>query len=530
MSSDQKTTPKSKPSLLRSSAVVSSMTMISRVLGLLRDIVFAPLLGAGGSADAFFVAFKIPNFFRRLFAEGAFAQAFVPVLSEYRANGSVAAVRHFIDRVAGCLGVTLIALTAFVVVASPVVTSIFGAGFLLAHPEQFSLASDLLRITFPYLLLISLTGFAGAILNSYDKFAVPAFTPVFLNVVLIIAAMFVSPLFEEPVFALAWGVLVAGVIQFAFQAPFLMRLGLLPHPKVDWSDEAVRKVLRLMAPAMFGVSVSQINLMLDTILATFLPSGSISWLYFSDRLVELPLGVFGVGIATVILPNLSRLNEKSGQQFSDTLDWAIKMVLLIALPSAFALVILAKPLLFTLFQYGQYSPSDVVMASYSLQAYALGLAAFMLIKVLVSGFFSRKDMKTPVRIGIIAMAVNMVLNIALVVPLHFIWQIGHAGLALATAASAFLNAGLLFRALRKQGVYKEAKGWPTFASRAGLANGLMVCALLALSYVLPTFVDLEWWDRVLNLAVYVGVGFIAYVGALVASGMRMRDLKLKGAE
>lgn len=491
---------------------------------------FAPLLGAGGSADAFFVAFKIPNFFRRLFAEGAFAQAFVPVLSEYRANGSVAAVRHFIDRVAGCLGVTLIALTAFVVVASPVVTSIFGAGFLLAHPEQFSLASDLLRITFPYLLLISLTGFAGAILNSYDKFAVPAFTPVFLNVVLIIAAMFVSPLFEEPVFALAWGVLVAGVIQFAFQAPFLMRLGLLPHPKVDWSDEAVRKVLRLMAPAMFGVSVSQINLMLDTILATFLPSGSISWLYFSDRLVELPLGVFGVGIATVILPNLSRLNEKSGQQFSDTLDWAIKMVLLIALPSAFALVILAKPLLFTLFQYGQYSPSDVVMASYSLQAYALGLAAFMLIKVLVSGFFSRKDMKTPVRIGIIAMAVNMVLNIALVVPLHFIWQIGHAGLALATAASAFLNAGLLFRALRKQGVYKEAKGWPTFASRAGLANGLMVCALLALSYVLPTFVDLEWWDRVLNLAVYVGVGFIAYVGALVASGMRMRDLKLKGAE
>ncbi len=530
MSSDQKITPKSKPSLLRSSAVVSSMTMISRVLGLLRDIVFAPLLGAGGSADAFFVAFKIPNFLRRLFAEGAFAQAFVPVLSEYRANGSVAAVRHFIDRVAGCLGVTLIALTAFVVVASPVVTSIFGAGFLLAHPEQFGLASDLLRITFPYLLLISLTGFAGAILNSYDKFAVPAFTPVFLNVVLIIAAMFVSPLFEEPVFALAWGVLVAGVIQFAFQVPFLMRLGLLPHPKVDWSDESVRKVLRLMAPAMFGVSVSQINLMLDTILATFLPSGSISWLYFSDRLVELPLGVFGVGIATVILPNLSRLGEKSGQQFSDTLDWAIKMVLLIALPSAFALVILAKPLLFTLFQYGQYSPSDVVMASYSLQAYALGLAAFMLIKVLVSGFFSRKDMKTPVRIGIIAMAVNMVFNIALVVPLHFIWQIGHAGLALATAASAFLNAGLLFRALRKEGVYRDAKGWPGFALRAGLANGLMVISLLALSYVLPTFVNLEWWDRVLNLAVYVGVGFIAYVGALIASGMRMRDLKLKGAE
>lgn len=505
------------------------MTMISRVLGLFRDIVFAQLLGAGGSTDAFFVAFKIPNFFRRLFAEGAFAQAFVPVLSDYRANGSVAAVRHFIDRVAGCLGMSLVVLTTFVVVASPVVTSIFGAGFLMKHPEQFDLATDLLRITFPYLLLISLTGFAGAILNSYDKFAVPAFTPVFLNVVLIVAAIFVAPMFDEPVFALAWGVLVAGVIQFAFQVPFLSRLGLLPHPKVDWSDESVRKVLRLMAPAIFGVSVSQINLMLDTILATFLPSGSISWLYYSDRLVELPLGVFGVGIATVILPNLARLHAKGAQQFSDTLDWALRMVLLIALPSACALVILAQPLLFTLFQYGHYSANDVVMASYSLQAYALGLTAFMLIKVLVSGFFSRKDMKTPVRIGIIAMAVNMVFNIVLVLPFHFFWQLGHVGLALATAGSAFLNAGLLYRALRKQGAYHLAPGWSVFGLRALLANGLMVLAILAMSYLLPEFVVLEWWDRVLNLGLYVGVGFIVYIGVLVAAGMRLRDLKLQVA-
>ncbi len=516
-----------KPSLLRSSAVVSSMTMISRVLGLLRDIVFAPLLGAGGSADAFFVAFKIPNFLRRLFAEGAFAQAFVPVLSEYRQAGSVAAVRHFIDRVAGCLGLTLIALTAFVVVASPVVTTIFGAGFLLKHPEQYALTVDLLRITFPYLLLISLTGFAGAILNSYDRFAVPAFTPVFLNVVLIVAAMFVSPMFDEPVFALAWGVLVAGVIQLAFQFPFLVRLGLLPHPKVDWADESVRKVLRLMAPAMFGVSVSQINLMFDTILATFLPSGSISWLYFSDRLVELPLGVFGVGIATVILPNLSRLHAAGASTFSDTLDWAMRMILLIALPAALALIVLAEPLLYTLFQYGKYSPDDVKMASFSLQAYALGLTAFMLIKVLASGFFSRKDMRTPVRIGIIAMIANMLLNVAFVVPLHFVWQVGHAGLALATAGSAFLNAGLLLFQLRKQGAYTPAAGWLRFALQVCVANAVMLLALLLLLEHLPAFVALDWWARSIHLALFVLVGISAYVVSLLIVGLRVRHLRLQ---
>lgn len=501
--------------------------MISRVLGLVRDIVFAPLLGAGGSADAFFVAFKIPNFLRRLFAEGAFAQAFVPVLSEYRANGSVAAVRHLIDRVAGCLGVTLVLLTSFVVIASPVVTSIFGAGFLLKYPEQFALTSDLLRITFPYLLLISMTGLAGAILNSYDRFAVPAFTPVFLNIVLITAAIFASPLFDEPVFALAWGVLIAGVIQFAFQLPFLMRLGLLPHPKVDWADESVKKVLRLMAPAMFGVSVSQINLTLDTILATFLPSGSISWLYFSDRLVELPLGVFGVAIATVILPNLSRLHAKGAEQFSDTMDWAIRMILLIALPAALALLILAEPLLFTLFQYGRYLPSDVEMASMSLQAYAIGLLAFMLIKILVSGFFSRKDMKTPVKIGIIAMVANMGFNIIFVLPLHFFWQIGHVGLALATAASAFLNAGLLYRKLREERVFVPLSGWGRFAVQIGFANLMMVLVLFWVGQFVPNFEALSWWDRTVYLTVMVISGLLAYLMSLILSGIRIRHLKLQ---
>ena len=409
------------------------MTMLSRVLGLARDVIFARFIGADGAADAFFVAFKIPNFLRRLFAEGAFAQAFVPVLSEYREKGSKEAIQNFIDRVAGCLGLSLFALTLLVVVAAPLFTAIFGMGFLVNSPEKFALTTELLRITFPYLLLISLTGLAGSILNSYDRFAVPAITPIFLNICLITAAVVISPMFEVPVMALAWGVLVAGVVQLAFQVPFLMRLGLMPHPKVDWGDESIRKVLKLMAPAMFGVSVSQINLTFDTILASFLPTGSVSWLYYSDRLTELPLGVFGIAIATVILPSLSRKHVSGCNSFSETVDWALRMILLIALPASIALFVLAEPILLSLFQYGTTTPRDIGMSAASLQAYSLGLTAFMLIKVLASAHFSRQDTKTPVKIGIIAMASNMVLNVVFVLPAYYLWQIGHAGLALATS-------------------------------------------------------------------------------------------------
>lgn len=507
------------------------MTMISRVLGLVRDVVLARTIGAEAGADAFFVAFKIPNFFRRLFAEGAFAQAFVPVLSEYREQGSVAAVRHLIDRIAGCLGMSLVLLTAFVILASPIVAGIFSFGFYLDYVngvdvDKFWLTSDLLRITFPYLLLISITGLCGAILNSYDQFAVPAVTPVFLNITLILAAVIASPWFGQPVYALAWGVLTAGCVQLVFQVPFLLRLGLMPHPKVDWSDESVRKVLKLMAPAMFGVSVSQINLLLDTVLASFLPAGSISWLYFSDRLVELPLGVFGVGIATVILPNLSRQFAKGGERFSDTIDWSIRMVLLISVPATLALVILAKPLLFTLFQYDKYAVSDVYMASMSMQAYALGLSAFMLIKVLASSFFSRQDTKTPVRIGIIAMVSNMVLNIIFVVPLHFIWQVGHVGLALATSISAFLNAGLLYRQLRQNDVYLLGDGWRRFMLQLVLSCGVMTAILLTLMHFLPGLEDKLWHQRVQILSTFVVCGGFSYLATLFLSGLRLKHLKL----
>jgi putative peptidoglycan lipid II flippase len=502
------------------------MTMLSRVLGLLRDILFARFLGAGGDADAFYVAFKIPNFLRRLFAEGAFAQAFVPVLSEYRENGSVAAVRHFIDRVAGCLGVTLLGVVALVVLCSPVVTAVFGSGFLFRDEyDKFWLTSDMVRITFPYLFLVSMTGFAGSILNSYDRFAVPALTPVVLNLCLIIAAACISPLLDRPVFALAWGVFVAGILQLCLQLPFLARLGLLPRPKVDWKDESVRKVLRLMAPAMFGVSISQINLTLDTVLASFLIDGSITWLYFSDRLIELPLGVFGVGIATVILPNLSRKFAANDDRFSATIDWGIRIILLIGVPATIALIVLAEPILMTLFQYDQMRSHDIDMASFSLKAYALGLSAFMLIKVFASAYFSRQDTRTPVRIGIIAMVANMVLNLAFVLPLMWFWNLGHVGLALATTCSAFLNASLLYRGLRKNNVLLRSSGWLVFLSRLIPASTLMCVVLFFLASRQPSYIDLDVWQRITSLSYLVAAGGVTYLAVLVLAGMRMRDLK-----
>lgn len=518
----------SKPknnSLFRSGMIVSIMTMLSRVLGLTRDIIFAQTIGASAGADTFFVAFKIPNFLRRLFAEGAFAQAFVPVLSEYREKGSYEAVRGLIDRVCGCLGISLFVLTLLVVSGAPVVTTIFAPGFW-DDPYKFELTEQMLRITFPYLLLISLTGFAGSVLNSYDRFAVPAFTPVLLNICLISSAVWLAPHFNPPVIALAWGVLSAGMVQLAFQIPFLYKLRLLPRPKIDFNDKGVKRVLMLMAPAIFGVSVSQINLLLDTILASFLPTGSISWLYYSDRLVELPLGTIAIAVGTVILPSLSRLHANENvERFSQTMDWATRWILIIALPAAVALFILAYPILTTLFGYGKTTDEDILMASYSLKAYSLGLLAFMLIKVLVPGYFSRQDTKTPVKIGIIAMVSNMIFNCILVIPLHFIWQIGHVGLALATSLSAFVNAGLLYRGLRRDGVYKLSAGWLAFLVRIITSNIIMaVILLLALNY-LPNWFSLVTWDRVIQTVLACGSGIIAYALSLYVTGIRYKDLK-----
>lgn len=505
--------------LLKSSLVVGVMTMLSRVLGLARDVVIAGYFGSTASADSFFVAFKIPNFLRRLFAEGAFSQAFVPVLSEYRTTKSFDEVRVLVSRVSGTLAGTLLMVTVLCMLGSPILIRLFAPGFI-DQPEKLALAGEMLRITFPYLLLISLTALSGAILNSYNRFAVPAFTPVLLNLSLIGATLLLTPYFEVPVMALAWGVVIAGISQLLLQLPFLLQIRLLPAPKWGRDHEGVRRIMKLMIPALFGVSVSQINLLLDTVLASFLETGSVSWLYYSDRLSELPLGVFGIAIATVILPSLSRKHaEASGGQFSQTLDWALRLVLLIGLPAGVALFILSEPLIATLFHYGEMQDRDVLMAGMSLKAYSLGLIAFMLIKVLAPGYFARQDTKTPVKIAIAAMVANMVFNLMLV------FWLKHVGLALATTMSAFLNAGLLFIGLRKAGVFTLMPGWALYGLRLLLANGALASLLLWMEGDVQQWLEWGLWQRAGEMSLIVVSGLFVYGSVLLVSGVRPAHFK-----
>jgi putative peptidoglycan lipid II flippase len=515
----------SNSGLLGSSFVVSIGTMLSRVLGLVRDVVLANLLGAAPNADAFFVAFKIPNFLRRLFAEGAFSQAFVPVLTETREQGSHEAVRHLVDRVAGVLGGSLFVLTALAMVMAPWVALIFAPGFS-RDVAKLALTADLIVWTFPYLLLISLTGFCGAILNTYGRFAVPAYTPVLLNLSLITAAVVWAPTMPEPALGLAMGVTLAGVVQLLFQLPSLRALKLTPRPVWDTKDEGVRKILMLMVPALFGVSVSQINLLFDTVLASLLPDGSVAWLYYSDRLTELPLGVFAIAIATVILPTLSALNSRAEpEEFSQTLAWAMRNVLLIAVPATVALWLLAEPILATLFQYGAFTDRDVEMAAASLRAYTVGLGGFMLIKVLAPGYYARQDMKTPVKIGIIAMVSNMVLNVLFVFPLMWYFEMGHVGLALATSVSAWINAGLLYLGLRRGGIPLTGVFEAKFIARLVVAVSLMGIAVSMMSPAVSLWLiaDLSWRVGQMTLLVFAGMASFAMVLAVL--GFKLNEVR-----
>jgi len=517
--------PTHKGSLLRSSAITGSMTMLSRITGLARDQLQAYFLGAGSDADAFNAAFRIPNFFRRLFSEGAFSQAFIPVLSEYRAKGSYAALKHLVDSVAGCLGSTLIFVTLLGVLGAPLMGAAFASGFM-NNPAKFDHYVSLVRIMFPYLMLISLSGFMGAILNSYDRFAISAFTPVLLNIVSIFAMLVIAPLMGSVTFALAWSVLLAGMLSIVFQMPYLKRLHMLPSPKFDWNDPGVRRILGLMTPALFGVSISQINTLFDSIAASWLPEGSVTWLYYSDRLVELPLGIFAVAIGTVIMPSLSRLHATdSTEEFSKTLDWAIRLIVLIALPATLALVILAEPVIFTLFQHGKFKPEDAMMSSYSLQTYVLGLLAFMLVKVLAPGYFARQDMKTPVKVGVIAIVAGMAIKAVIVYPFHIFWHIGHAGLALSTALAAYVNVGLLYHGLRKRDVYVPSSHWLSTWLRYGLANLLMVAVLLLSLHYLNGWVQWGILERIFYLAIICAAGGLAYVLGLLISGFRPKDFR-----
>ncbi len=504
------------------------MTLLSRVLGLARDIVIARFYSAGIEADAFFVAFKIPNFMRRLFAEGAFSLAFVPVLTEYKNTKTKDQIQQLIDQVAGTLGLILLIITIIGVVASPAIIYVFAAGFI-DQPEKFQLTADMLRLTFPYILLISMTALAGGILNSWKRFAVPAFTPVLLNLSLISCAVWLSPQLDIPVHALAWGVLIAGLAQMLFQLPFLYKLDLLPKPVWGWKQPGVQKIIKLMIPALFGSSVAQINLLFDTFIASFLVSGSVAWLYYSDRLLEFPLGVFGIALATVVLPNLSESHFNQGKEhFNKTLNWAVQLALLIALPATFGLLLLAQPILSTLFQYGAFNENDSLMASASLMAYSLGLPAFILIKILANAFYARHDSKTPVRIGIISMIVNMAFNVIFVLTfMNFTDIPSHVGLALATTTSAYCNAGLLALSLRREEYLPLDSEFFNIMLKILSATAIMSVLLFTMKAPPSNWSDWSWSVRIFELAQLIIPAILCYTLMLWIMGIRKQHLQIK---
>ena len=503
--------------LLKSLAAVSSMTMLSRVLGFVRDTIVARTFGAGMATDAFFVAFKLPNLLRRIFAEGAFSQAFVPILAEYKAQQGEEATRTFLAYVSGLLTLVLALVTVLGMLAAPLVIWITAPGFA-DTPEKFALTSSLLRVTFPYILLISLASLAGAVLNTWNRFSVPAFVPTLLNVSMIIFALFLTPYFDPPIMAMAWATLVGGLAQFLYQLPHLKRIGMLVLPRLNLRDSGVWRVMKQMGPAILGVSVSQISLIINTIFASFLAAGSVSWMYYADRLMELPSGVLGVALGTILLPALSRTYAKADrQEYSRLLDWGLRLCFLLVLPCSAALALLSEPLTVSLFQYGRFDAHDALMTQRALVAYAVGLLGIILVKVLAPGFYAQQNIKTPVKIAVFTLAVTQVLNLILIGPLQ------HVGLALAIGLAACLNAGLLFWQLRRHNLFIPQAGWTGFLLRLLIAVAVMTAVLFGLMQLLPSWSEGLMWQRLLRLGGLVAAGVLAYFASLFLLGFRVRD-------
>ncbi|MFS2224029.1 murein biosynthesis integral membrane protein MurJ [Pantoea sp. B65] len=503
--------------LLKSLAAVSSMTLFSRVLGFARDAIVARVFGAGMATDAFFVAFKLPNLLRRIFAEGAFSQAFVPILAEYKSKQGEEATRVFVAYVSGLLTLVLAIVTFIGMIAAPWVILVTAPGFA-DTADKFALTSSLLRITFPYILLISIASLAGAILNTWNRFSVPAFAPTLLNISMIAFALFAAPHFHPPVLALAWAVVVGGVLQLGYQLPHLKKIGMLVMPRLNLKDAGVWRVMRQMGPAILGVSVSQISLIINTIFASFLVSGSVSWMYYADRLMEFPSGVLGVALGTILLPSLAKsFTSGDHDEYSRLMDWGLRLCFVLALPSAVALGILAKPLTVALFQYGKFTAFDAAMTERALIAYSVGLMGLIVVKVLAPGFYSRQDIKTPVKIAIICLIMTQLMNLAFIGPLK------HAGLALSIGLAACLNAALLYWQLRKQKIFQPQPGWFSFLLRLFIAVAIMAAALLAMNQVMPDWDVGNMVYRLSRLAGVCVVGGGAYFLMLGLMGFRPRD-------
>ena len=513
--------------LLRALATVSSMTLLSRILGFVRDFVVARTFGAGLATDAFFVAFKLPNLLRRMFAEGAFSQAFVPILGEYKNQRGERETLLLIDHVTSILALVLFAVTAIGVAAAPLLVWMSAPGFA-ADAGKFELTIQLTRITFPYILFMSLVALAGGILNTMSRFALPAFTPVLLNVVFIVMALFAAPYFDPPVLALAWAVFLGGVVQLAVQIPALRRVAMLPRPSLNWQaawqDPGVRRILTLMGPAVLGVSVSQISLLINTIFASFLKTGSVSWLYYADRLMEFPSGMLGAALGTILLPSLSRYHASANhREYSNLLDWGLRLTLLLAAPAALALAVLAVPLIATLFHHGAFTGDDVFQTRQALVAYSIGLVGLILVKVLAPGFYARQNVRTPVKIGLITLVATQAMNLA------FIGWLQHAGLALSIGLAACLNAALLYRGLRRHDVYRPQPGWMAFSLKLLAALAIMGGALWLASGGDAAWLAYPLPERLIRLGLLVGLGVIAYFATLWVLGFRLSDFKRRAA-
>ncbi|MDA8095935.1 MAG: murein biosynthesis integral membrane protein MurJ [Betaproteobacteria bacterium] len=510
--------------LLKAMATVSGMTLVSRILGFARDTIVARVFGAGLATDAFIVALKIPNVMRRLFAEGAFSQAFVPILAEYKSRRGHEATRELVSHVASLLSLVLVVVTVLGMLAAPLVIYVSAPGFL-DDPAKFALTTRLLRITFPYILFISLVSLSGGVLNTYSRFYVPAFTPALLNVALILSAIFLAPHVHPPILALAIGVFAGGVLQLGFQLPYLRRLGLLPKWELRWRDEGVWRILKLMGPAVLGVSVSQVSLLINNVVASFLPTGSVSWLYYAERLMEFPTALLGVALGTILLPSLSKHHaERSHEEYSRLLDWGLRLTLILAAPAALALALLAVPLIVTLFHYGAFNTYDVLMTRQALVAYSVGLLGLILVKILAPGFYARQDIKTPVRIAILTLVATQLMNLV------FVWHLKHAGLALAISLGACLNASLLYRQLRRRDIYRPQPGWGAFLFRIVLALAAMGLAITATMGSTHTWLHEGFLARATHLVLLIGLGGGTYFATLMALGLRVRQFARRAAE
>ncbi len=505
--------------LLKALAKVGSMTFISRILGFVRDTLIARVFGAGMITDAFIVAFKIPNLLRRISAEGAFSQAFVPILAEYKSQRTFDETHSLVNRVATWLGIILVGVTLLGMLAAPWIVALIAPGFK-AEPDKMQLTIELLRITFPYIFFISLVSMAGGVLNTYNKFGIPAFTPVWLNVAMIAAVLFFAEHFAEPIKVLAWAVFVGGFLQLIFQIPFLKQIGLLPKFEMKRDDEGMWRILKLMGPAVLGVSVAQISLIINTIFASFLATGSVSWLYYADRLMEFPTGVLGVALGTILLPSLSKAYAGSDDsEYSQLLDWGLRLTFILAAPAAVALAVLATPLVATLFHYGKFTAIDVAMTQQALIAYSVGLLGLILVKILAPGFYARQNIKTPVKIAVFTLVATQLMNLIFIFGLH----LNHAALALAIGLGACINATLLFYHLRKAHIYQPQAGWLIFLFKLFAALGVMTIVLYFAMGDANAWLNFSLMKRLAYISGLVVLGGITYFATLFLLGFRPKD-------